>query len=139
VGGCDPSRSLLLFRFFIEHAATDSGIDCQAVRKSDFAKEPHHEETQDDTFSGQIQCAGGPARCGEPAALAAAAELRRISVSDYVRIVTVAQAHREVAGARDQTTVLSRDEQLAFWQALNAPGQLTPSQKRQGAIMRGAK
>ncbi|MFN6103525.1 MAG: hypothetical protein ACK5EA_03600 [Planctomycetaceae bacterium] len=55
-----------------------------------------------------------------------------------MRIVTVAQAHREVAGARDQTTVLSRDEQLAFWQALNAPGQLTPSQKRLGAIMRGA-
>ncbi len=72
-------------------------------------------------------------------ALAAAAELRRISVSDYVRTVTVAQARREVASARDQTILLSPDEQLAFWQALSAPAKLTPAQKRLAAIMRGAK
>lgn len=72
-------------------------------------------------------------------ALTAAAELRRISVSDYVRTVTVAQARREVASARDQTILLSPDEQLAFWQALNAPLKLTPAQKQLGAIMRGAK
>lgn len=72
-------------------------------------------------------------------ALAAAAELRRISVSDYVRTVTVAQARREVASARDQTILLSPDEQLAFWQALNTPTKLTPAQKRLGAIMRGGK
>ncbi|MGL4462192.1 MAG: DUF1778 domain-containing protein [Planctomycetia bacterium] len=72
-------------------------------------------------------------------ALKAAAELRRISVSDYVRTVTVAQARREVASARDQTILLSPDEQLAFWQALNAPLKLTPAQKRLGAVMRGAK
>ena len=72
-------------------------------------------------------------------ALIAAAELRRISVSDYVRTVTVAQAHREVAGARDQTILLSPDEQLAFWQALQAPPKLTPAQKQLGAIMRGQK
>ena len=72
-------------------------------------------------------------------ALTAAAELRRISVSDYVRTVTVAQARREVASARDQTIQLSPDEQLSFWQALNAPSKLTPAQKRLGAIMRGAK
>lgn len=72
-------------------------------------------------------------------ALTAAAELRRISVSDYVRTVTVAQARREVASARDQTILLSPDEQLAFWQALNTPTKLTPAQKRLGAIMRGAK
>ena len=72
-------------------------------------------------------------------ALAAAAELRRISVSAYVRTVTVAQARREVASARDQTILLSPDEQLAFWQALNAPSKLTPAQKRLGAIMRGTK
>lgn len=70
-------------------------------------------------------------------ALAAAAELRRISISDYVRTVTVAQARREVASARDQTILLSPDEQLAFWQALQAPPKLTPSQKRLGALMRG--
>lgn len=72
-------------------------------------------------------------------ALTAAAELRRISVSDYVRTVTVAQARREVASAREQTIQLSPDEQLAFWQALNAPAKLTPAQKRLGAILRGAK
>jgi uncharacterized protein (DUF1778 family) len=70
-------------------------------------------------------------------ALAEAAGLRRISVSDYVRIVTVAQARREVASARDQTILLSPEEQLAFWQALQAPVKLTPAQKRLGALMRG--
>lgn len=72
-------------------------------------------------------------------ALTAAAELRKISVSDYVRTVTVAQARREVASARDHTILLSPDEQLAFWQALNSPSKLTPAQKRLGAIMRGGK
>ena len=70
-------------------------------------------------------------------ALSAAAELRKISVSDYVRSVTVAQAQREVAAARDQTILLSPDEQLAFWKALQSPPKLTSAQKRLGAIMRG--
>ncbi len=72
-------------------------------------------------------------------ALTAAALLRRISISDYVRTVTVVQARREVASAREQTILLSTDEQLAFWQALNAPKKLTFAQKRLGATMRGAK
>jgi uncharacterized protein (DUF1778 family) len=72
-------------------------------------------------------------------ALTAAAQLRRISVSDYVRTVTVAQARREVASAREHTILLSADEQLAFWHALNGPTKLTPAQKRLGAIMRGEK
>ena len=70
-------------------------------------------------------------------ALVTAAELRRISVSDYVRTVTVAQAKREVASSRDQTILLSPDEQLAFWNALQAPAKLTPAQKRLGRLMRG--
>lgn len=70
-------------------------------------------------------------------ALADAAELRRISVSDYVRLVTVTQARREVASARDQTILLSPQEQLAFWQALESPAKLTPAQKRLGNLMRG--
>lgn len=69
--------------------------------------------------------------------LAEAAKLRRISVSDYVRTVTVAQARREVLSARDQTIQLSPDEQLAFWQALQAPAKLTAAQKRLGKLMRG--
>jgi uncharacterized protein (DUF1778 family) len=69
--------------------------------------------------------------------LSAAAELRRSSVSDYVRTVTVAQARREVESARTQTIRLSPEEQLAFWQALQAPPKLTAAQKRLGEMMRG--
>ena len=69
--------------------------------------------------------------------LVEAAELRRISVSDYVRTVTVAQARREVTSAREQTVRLSPDEQLAFWQALQAPAKLTAAQKKLGKLMQG--
>jgi uncharacterized protein (DUF1778 family) len=69
--------------------------------------------------------------------LAAAAELRRISVSDYVRAVTVPQAQREVRAARENVIRLSPEEQLALWTALNEPPKLTAAQKRLGAIMRG--
>jgi uncharacterized protein (DUF1778 family) len=69
--------------------------------------------------------------------LARAAELRRISVSDYVRTVTVAQARREVLAAGEQTLVLTPEEQLAFWSALNETPTLTEAQKRMGAMMRG--
>ena len=66
-----------------------------------------------------------------------AKEVRRLSVSDYVRVATVAQASREVEAAHQQTMKLSPSEQLAFWTALNAPAKLTRSQRRLGAIMRG--
>jgi uncharacterized protein (DUF1778 family) len=69
--------------------------------------------------------------------LARAAELRRISVSDYVRTVTVPQARAEVLAAREQTIALTPDEQLAFWQALSATPKLTPAQRRLGRAMRG--
>ncbi len=69
--------------------------------------------------------------------LAEAAELRRISVSDYVRTITVAQARREVDSARVQTIQLSPEEQLSFWRALQAPVKLTPAQKKLGKLMRG--
>lgn len=69
--------------------------------------------------------------------LSQAAELRKISVSDYVRMITLAQAKREVAAARDQMVVLSPDEQLAFWTALQSPPKLTPAQKKLGLVMRG--
>jgi uncharacterized protein (DUF1778 family) len=69
--------------------------------------------------------------------LARAAELRRISVSDYVRTVTVAQAKREVRASQERTVSLTAEEQLAFWNALNAPPQPTEAQSRLGAVMRG--
>lgn len=69
--------------------------------------------------------------------LTKAAELRRISVSDYVRQITVTQAKREVEEAGNQTLSLTADEQLAFWTALNESPRLTKSQKALGVIMRG--
>jgi uncharacterized protein (DUF1778 family) len=69
--------------------------------------------------------------------LTQAAKLRRISVSDYVRTVTVAQARREVEAADQQTITMSPEELRAFWDALNEAPKLTPAQKRLGAIMRG--
>jgi uncharacterized protein (DUF1778 family) len=69
--------------------------------------------------------------------LTRAAELRHISVSDYVREVTVAQAQREVRAAEERIITLSPEAQLAFWTALNAPVQLTEAQKQLGALMRG--
>lgn len=70
-------------------------------------------------------------------ALARAAELRGVSVSDYVRLVTVTQARKEVAAAAAQTIALTPDEQLAFWTALAEPVTLTPAQKELGRRMRG--
>jgi uncharacterized protein (DUF1778 family) len=71
------------------------------------------------------------------ACLSQAAKLRGISLSDYVRTVTVPQARREVIAAREQTLAMTPAEQLAFWNALAGPPTLTESQKRLGALMRG--
>ena len=69
--------------------------------------------------------------------LAQAAEMRRISVSDYVRTVAVAHAKKEVLAARENIICLSPEEQLAFWNALNATPKLTDTQRELGAVMRG--
>lgn len=69
--------------------------------------------------------------------LAKAAELRKVSISDYVRMVTVSQARREVSQAEQDTIALSPDEQLTFWNALNSPPSLTESQRELGRTMRG--
>jgi uncharacterized protein (DUF1778 family) len=69
--------------------------------------------------------------------LTQAAKLRRISVSDYVRTVTVAHARKEVLAARDQTIALTPEEQLEFWTALSETPKLTAAQRRLGSVMRG--
>jgi uncharacterized protein (DUF1778 family) len=69
--------------------------------------------------------------------LAEAAGLRQLSVSDYVRAVTVPQAKREVRAAREQMLVLTPEEQLSFWVALNEVPKLTAAQRRLGSVMRG--
>jgi uncharacterized protein (DUF1778 family) len=71
------------------------------------------------------------------ALLSQAAAVRRISVSDYVRTVTLPQARKEVLASREQTISLTPEEQLAFWNALNETPQLTPAQQRLGEVMRG--
>jgi len=69
--------------------------------------------------------------------LAEAASLRRVSVSDYVRTVTVSQARREVRAAGEQVIAMTPAEQLSFWKALSETPKLTPAQRRLGAMMRG--
>ena len=66
-----------------------------------------------------------------------AAELRRISASDYVRDVVVKQAEKEVAAAEDRTVRMSAEDQLAFWTALHAPVKLTRAQRRLGKLAKG--
>ena len=50
-----------------------------------------------------------------------AADLRHISVSDYVRTVTIPQARREVRAAQEHVVTLTSEEQLSFWTALRGP------------------
>jgi uncharacterized protein (DUF1778 family) len=69
--------------------------------------------------------------------LTEAAEIRQVSVSDYVRAVVVPQARREVQAAREQVITLTPEEQRQFWDALNETVEPTESQRRLGAIMRG--
>ncbi|MSR59137.1 MAG: DUF1778 domain-containing protein [Planctomycetaceae bacterium] len=71
------------------------------------------------------------------ACLSQAADLRKISVSDYVRDVMVAQARREIEAAQQQTISLTPDEQLQFWKALEANPKPTPAQRRLGRLIRG--
>jgi uncharacterized protein (DUF1778 family) len=71
------------------------------------------------------------------AVISHAARIRGVSASDYVRSMVVAQARREVEEARTRTIVLTPEEQLAFWQALEQPTSLTPRQRELGRIMRG--
>jgi len=68
--------------------------------------------------------------------LTEAAELRRISVSDYVRSVMVDQARREIAAAAQGVIAMSAEEQLAFWNALQESPSLSPAQRRLAASMR---
>lgn len=69
--------------------------------------------------------------------VAKAAELRKVSISDYVRMVTGSQARREVGQAEQDTFALPPDEQLTFWNALNSPPSLTEAQLELGRTMRG--
>ena len=68
--------------------------------------------------------------------LVEAASLRQVSISDYVRTVTVPQARREIRAAKEQVIALTPAEQLSFWNALKETPRLTPAQRRLGSMMR---
>jgi uncharacterized protein (DUF1778 family) len=69
--------------------------------------------------------------------LTRAAALRRVSVSDTIRLVAVVQERKEVMALQEQTISLSSETPMAFWTALNEAPKLTPAQKRLGALIRG--
>ncbi len=69
--------------------------------------------------------------------VAQAAKLRHVGLSDYVRLVLVPAAKREVEQAKNQVLQMTADEQERFWVALQAPAKLTKSQHKLGKIMRG--
>ncbi len=66
-----------------------------------------------------------------------AAKLRNVGLSDYVRLVLVSTAKREVEQAKNQVLQMTADEQEKFWLALQAPAKLTKAQRKLGKIMRG--
>jgi len=68
-----------------------------------------------------------------------AARLRHVGLTDYIRLILVPAARREVLCAQNQALFLSPTEQEQFWEALNSPLDLTPAQEELGAIMRGEK
>ena len=78
---------------------------------------------------------GGPPRQREQTLPVEAARLRRVSVSDYVRAVSVPQA-RLTQAAGVQVMAMTAEEQMSFWNALyGMPADV--AQRRLGSIMRG--
>jgi uncharacterized protein (DUF1778 family) len=71
------------------------------------------------------------------AAIAKAASLRGINITDYIRAVLVSQAQREVEAAEHQVFRPTADEQLQLWRALESPPELTERQRRLGRLIRG--
>jgi uncharacterized protein (DUF1778 family) len=69
--------------------------------------------------------------------IAQAAKLRHVGLSDYVRLVLVPTAKREVEQAKNQVMQMTADEQERFWMALQAPAKLTKNQRKLGKIMQG--
>lgn len=58
-------------------------------------------------------------------------------VSDDESEVISPQPQNEVLAGREHTIALTPDEQLAFWNALNGPLELTDSQRALGRVMQG--
>lgn len=65
-----------------------------------------------------------------------AAAIRGLNVSDYVRSRIVTLARQDVEEADTGVLHLSRDAQIAFWQALQRPPAPTAAQRKLGALIR---
>lgn len=70
-------------------------------------------------------------------AIVEAAKLRNVGISDYIRLVLVPTARREVELAKNRVIQMTADEQERFWDALQAPVKLTEKQGDLGKIMQG--
>jgi uncharacterized protein (DUF1778 family) len=68
-----------------------------------------------------------------------AAKLRRVGISDYIRLVLVTTAQKEIEQAENQILQMTADEQERFWLALAAPPKLTKPQRKLAKIMKGKK
>jgi uncharacterized protein (DUF1778 family) len=66
-----------------------------------------------------------------------AAKLRNVGISDYIRLVLVPAAKREVELAKIQVIQMTADEQERFWQALQFTANPTDKQIELGKIMQG--
>ncbi len=70
-------------------------------------------------------------------AVVRAAALRGLKMSDYIRVVLVAQAKLEIEASKHQVPALTADEQSRFWSALQEAARPTAAQRRLGRLMRG--
>ena len=61
-----------------------------------------------------------------------AAKLRKVGLSDYIRLVLVPTAKKEVSQAKQQVLQMTPDEQERFWSALQAPAKPTKAQRKLG-------
>lgn len=70
-------------------------------------------------------------------AIVEAAKLRHVGLSDYIRLVLVPTAKKEVEQAKSQVIQMTADEQERFWNALQTPAKPTKAQQKLGKMMRG--
>jgi uncharacterized protein (DUF1778 family) len=68
-----------------------------------------------------------------------AANLRGLSLSDYVRTRIVPLARQDVDEAETGVLRLARQDQIAFWQALQHPPAPTRAQRELGKLVRSVR
>ena len=69
--------------------------------------------------------------------LVEAANIRRVSVAEYVRTIAVAHAKAELADSNQHEIAMTAGEQLKFWRILQRAPKVSESQHELGKLMRG--